>query len=62
MIMWSPRRIGLVLTSGRVGGMGNLLIVECQINTEMDRKRSNPSGAQFRKKEKKRRRGETSKR
>jgi len=39
--------------------MGNLLIVECQINTEMDRKSSKPSGAQFRKKkEKKKRRNE----
>ena len=34
------------------------MIVECQINTEMDRKRSKPSGAQFRKKEKKKRRNE----
>ncbi len=31
--------------------MGNLLTVECQINTAMERKRSKPSGAQFRKKE-----------
>ncbi len=30
--------------------MGNLLIVECQINTAMERKRSKPLGAQFCKK------------
>ncbi len=32
--------------------LGNLLIVECQINTVMERNRSKPSGAQFRKKRK----------
>ncbi len=58
-IMW--RWIGLVLTSGRewqCWGMGNLLIVECQINTTMERKSSKLSGAQYRKKEKKKRRKE----
>lgn len=44
--------------SDSVGGMVNLLIVECQINTEMDRKRSKPSGAQFKKEEKKKRTNE----
>ncbi len=32
--------------------MGDLLIFECQINTAKERKRSKPSGAQFRKKRK----------
>ncbi len=32
--------------------MGNLLIVECQINTAMERKRLKQSGAKFRKKRK----------
>lgn len=53
-IQRSPRSIGLVLTFGRecqCWGM-RICALSCQINTEMERKRSKPSGALFRKKRK----------